>query len=318
MLQTRHWEAAIRPLMSFLYTPKRWAKAHGRVWSVTEERVRVELLRQLYLKAGVLGLIGTTPSDSGTDTTGKMALTPDLDLALRIARTRQWHLCPLCGRVFPPRRKTKACSPCRRRLQTRRRVQWALAHAPTMLDVSGYFRLPEPLCLERGQVAHERDGWFVAALTVRPTAWAPYAQLCTPAEFMEALVIRASRNVKGKGVLEPRKRISGWLPVAPTPGVFLGFYRIAKLANKALKAQRFSAVTEFQRRFLRACHENKTVQVACGTEVVFLGRCAECLPAGVDGEVFKVRILDGLHRGIEGYAPRGWLHSVAPSTAVGK
>ena len=49
--------------------------------------------------------------------------------ATHIAASRQWKVCPLCGRAFPTIGNTKACPPCRRRF-TRRQIQWRLARAP--------------------------------------------------------------------------------------------------------------------------------------------------------------------------------------------
>ncbi len=58
----------------------------------------------------------------------RRALVP-IQRELELSKSRRWGICPLCARVFPASRKTKACPPCRRKW-TRRQIQWRLAHAP--------------------------------------------------------------------------------------------------------------------------------------------------------------------------------------------
>jgi hypothetical protein len=55
-----------------------------------------------------------------------------------VAASRQWRVCPLCGRAFPRLGNTKACPPCRRRW-TRRQIQWRLVRAPKEPITFRYF-----------------------------------------------------------------------------------------------------------------------------------------------------------------------------------
>ncbi len=267
------WPRDLGSLLSFLYTPERWARAHEIRWSSSLENRRRALLMWFYRSAQVPILakdgsqriarvkpIYTRDSSWVRELLDRMdrermqaarenltdvlpsivtARSPDVIEGWRflvsgnpwetplvlegdppgvrramtrvhgeavLASRRQWRVCPLCGRVFPASRTTRACAPCRRRW-TRRQVQWRLAGAPkspVMLRL--YLR---EASLET-RTAHLPDGPKRVQMIWTPVYVLVLAEELRPPRVLQRVAqiarVRVSSHGKSASVVQVRKQ----------------------------------------------------------------------------------------------------------------
>jgi hypothetical protein len=141
-----------------------------------------------------------------------------LEPGLRVVMTSTWKICPLCARIFPARRNTWTCPPCRRRLKPRQ-IEWRLAHAPR-IPVALKLSMRFPLVTSTRTIHRPEGSWIettfvehipILALDSRvgaPPALRRMARLAPLNSTQATTTARTSRGLFRRPAVRQTKKIT--------------------------------------------------------------------------------------------------------------